>query len=424
MAIDLERALLNKITDSISIRECWERGLRKDQFEDPFNREVFEFAIDYWMTNGRTTAPTADVLRTEFDPGDRGKLKLEESDESLHWVVDKLLQRYQSNQVQEIVRQAAILSVEDPKGALDRMYLDAWHAKESSSPRLARIDMATNGEDRLERYLAKARDGGVQGGAPIGLPEVDEHTGLILPGEVGIVAAYTKTGKSFALVNALVAAHKAGMRPYVASLEQPVPEFEERIDAFYSGVGYNKIQRGDLAPPEVDRLRAAHAELRERGPLHVERPEEGERTIVNIVNRARQLDCNYLVIDQLSWIDPLRDRYNSERDKYRELIYGLKNEVSRTSAGAIPTFMAVQANRQSVSSGSGERIQLHQLAEASHIEQTIDIAYGLHRNQEMRANNSMILDILGSRRSDKKSWLLGWYLNRETSIFVRGDYEE
>lgn len=422
MAINLEKALLGKISDDISIRECWDRGLRGAQFEDPFHRSVYEFALDYWMTTGQKTAPSREVLFTEFDPDDRGKLVLEESDDSLHWLIEKLLTRYRSNQVQEILRASAQLSVDDPKAALDSMYAEAWQAKEASSPRQARIDMATNGEQRLERYLAKARTGGTEGGAPIGLEEVDEHTGLILPGELGIAAAYTKTGKSFALVNALVAAHKAGMRPYVASLEQPVPEFEERIDAFYSGVGYGKIQRGDLTPEDVVRLTAAHEQLREAGPLHLERPEESERTAVNLVNRARQLGCNYLIIDQLSWLDAPKSRYNSERDRFKDLIYGLKAEISRTSAGAIPCFMAVQANRKSTE--TGERLHMSHIAEASHIEQTVDIAYGLWRNREMRSNNSMVIDILGSRRSDIHSWLLGWYLNRETSIYVRGDYTE
>lgn len=415
--MDIEKATLAFLSTPESIQQCWDQGLRADVFEDPLNARVFEFAVDYWLTNSMKLAPTDNIYLAEF-PG----FSAEDSGESLTWLIGKLQERYRTNQVQEIIRSTAQLSTEDPEAALTAMYSESYRIKEITSPRQDRVIVHETIEARRDRYEQRSRE--VTGGAPLGLAEIDAHTGGILPGEVAVVAAYTKVGKSFLLVNAAVnAARQEGWVPYVASLEQPIDEFEDRIDALYSGVGYGKLQRGQLEPDELRRLYAAQDEMRDSGnTIHLERPGRGERTVTNIVNRARQVGANYLIIDQLSWLDT-RKPHRERRDRYEELIYDLKEEVSRASAGEMPVFMAVQYNRQAVST-KGETGGLHNIANSADIEQTVDIAYGLHRTSEMRANNAMVIKTLGSRRGDIKDWLLGWYLDQESHIFVRQEFVE
>ena len=358
-------------------------------------------------------APTPEVLVEEFGPQEDY-----EPEESVRWLVEKLKSRYITNQTQNLMRKVALDTVDDPQGSLGTLYSESWQIKENVTPRAARKNMATSIQERRIRYAEKAEN--QDPGAPIGIEEVDEFTGGILPGELAIVAGYAKTGKSFTLVNAAVQARRQGYTPYVASLEQSVEEFEDRIDAFASGVGYGKLQRGELTPTEIDRLNASQDQFASLGPLYLESPPRGERTVVSIVNRARQLGADYLIIDQLSWLDT-RERYRERRDEYKELIYDLKEEIGRATAGTLPCLMAVQFNRQSGPKGRG---QMNNIANAADIEQTVDIAYGLYRSDEMRAQNSMVLDIMGSRRTDEESFLLGWYLDRESSIFYRRRFEE
>lgn len=416
--LDIEKALLGKLTEVDAIQQCWDRGVRSVVFEDPVHQRVYDFAIDYWHRNGMTLAPTRGAYETQFD---REQYRLESSPEALSWLIDQLQRRYQTNQAQQIILQAGAITVEDPAAALTMLHEEAWRAKELTTPRRFRVDMAANVADRRRRYIEEAQQVR-QTGAPLGLSDIDEHTGGILPGEVALVGAYTKTGKSWTLLQSTVAAHRAEFFPYVATLEMPVPQFELRLDAINSGVGYNRMHRKILDQTEMRVLHQAQDELAARGPLIVERPPEGERTVLSIMNKARQSGANYVVIDQLSWLEP-RKNYRERRDQYKELIYDLKNEASNETAGELPVLIAAQYNRAAVST-KGERGGLHNLANAADIEQTIDIAFGLHRTRELRANNSMLIDILGARRADIKSWVLGWYLDTETSIFVRGEYTE
>ena len=411
--MDIEKALVRSLTTSETIQEVWDLGLRSEVFEDPIQQQQFRFILDYWLDNSMSLAPTEEVLVEEFGPQEDY-----EPEESVRWLVEKLKSRYVTNQTQALMRKVALDTVDDPQGSLGTLYSESWQIKENVTPRAARKNMATSIQERRIRYAEKVEN--QDPGAPIGIEEVDEFTGGILPGELAIVAGYAKTGKSFTLVNAAVQARRQGYTPYVASLEQSVEEFEDRIDAFASGVGYGKLQRGELTPTEIDRLNASQDQFASLGPLYLESPPRGERTVVSIVNRARQLGADSLIIDQLSWLDT-RERYRERRDEYKELIYDLKEEIGRATAGTLPCLMAVQFNRQSGPKGRG---QMNNIANAADIEQTVDIAYGLYRSDEMRAQNSMVLDIMGSRRTDEESFLLGWYLDRESSIFYRRRFEE
>ena len=250
----------------------------------------------------------------------------------------------------------------------------------------------------------------------LGIPALDQHTNGLLPGELAAVGAFSKVGKTVFLIHAATQARRQGFTPVVFTLEMSIPEIEDRIDAFYSQVSYNRLTHGELTMQEMQTLRAAQSEMSTLGPLYVEKPERGERTVRNLTNRARQLGADYMIIDQLSFLDPENGYHRDLTSKHSEIIFDLKAEISREAAGAIPCLLAVQLNRASLQQDNG--IGLQNFANTSSIEQTVDIALGLSRTREERANRVMRLDILGARRSDIRSWLLRWELTNSSRIDV------
>lgn len=422
MSAALERKLISKLTSAVECARVYDMGLRSNVFEEPINGTIFDWMIDYWRESQMQAAPTWVVMQHEFP-----SITLdEEVEETTEWLVSRLKDRYVTNRAQDIMLRTAKEIEEDPSRVVARMWHEAFDLVESTSPRTTASDMAANTDERRQRYHHRQEGDGPQG-APIGLPEVDTFTGGILATELAAVAAYTKTGKSFLLAKAAVAAHQQGFVPIVFTLEQPRPEMEDRIDALYSGVSYRRLQRGQLTFEEFRILRETQERLRDTGTLHVQRPPRGERTIKNMCARTRQLGANYLIIDQLSFIDAERS-YTGDRAmtaKHGDLVFELKDEISREAAGALPCMMAVQLNRETQRDrANGGRGGLANFANSSMIEQTVDLALGLWRNDEMRANNSMGFDIMGSRRGDKQNWLLRWELQERSVIEVREERDD
>ncbi len=397
--MSLDRRLLFHLTDPHNIAAVWEMGLREEAFEDPLSRAVYRFVIEYWLKAQMKQAPTVGVISTEF-PG----LAIDgDADESVTWLAEKLIQRLATNFLQDILTSAAITSTDDPVGTLKTLQSATYSASETVTARHSRSDMS-NIAERRERYGVRAESGM---GATLGIAELDAHTGGLLPGELAAVGGISKTGKSQFLVNAAVQARKAGYTPMVFTLEMARREIEDRIDAFYAGVSYNRFTHSSLDLDELRTLHAAQEELAKAGPIFVERPERGERTVALMVNRARQAGANYIIIDQLSFMDGDRE-YRGDRattTKHSDIVFALKDEIARDSRGAIPCMLAVQFNRASMN-----EVSLTSFANTASIEQTVDIALGLSRTADMRANRLMRLDILGSRRSDIASWLLHWDL--------------
>lgn len=417
MSSTIERKLLSKMVSLSEITRVWEMGLRGEVFEDPIHRFVFVFMLDYWLSNQMQLAPTAMVMQSEYP-----QLRLdEEVEESTEWLVGWLQKRYAAAEVQELLRKAAKTCNEDPQSTLDVLWHNAYDAAQMTAPRYARVNITETVTARRERYNRDIQNQS-RAGVSIGLAELDDHTRGILPGELCAAAAYTKTGKSWLLVNAFVAALRNGLRPLFFSLEMGLAEIEDRIDALYSGVSYQRLSQRLLEPAEMIRLRECQDQMPSLSDGFIERPERGERTVKHMVSRARQVGADILIVDQLSFIDAVRD-YSGDsalRMKQGDIIFELKDEISREAAGKLPCLLAVQLNRQAATGGG--RGELYNFANSSMVEQTVDLALGLWRNQEMRANNAMGLDIMGSRRCDTRSWTLAWRLTDRSEIRIREEY--
>ena len=415
----IEVKLISRMTNLADITEVFNSGLRSTVFEDPLSRFVFEFMMDYFQRSAMAHAPTWIVMQEEYP-----QVVLDHDvEETTEWLIGRLKQRYAANQAQTIIREAAKDSATDPVGSLNRMWQKAYEASQAVVPRTTFADMTANVEERRQRYNRDAADQNLRG-VPLGLPEVDAHTRGIIPGELAAVGAFAKTGKSFLLSQTYVNALKAGLRPVMFTLEMDIPNIEDRIDCLYSGVSYSRMTSRSLDFQESARLRAAQDEIAALDLAPLARPERGDRTITYMATKARQLGADLLIIDQLSWIDADRS-YSGDsalRMKHGELVSELKEEISRPSVGELPCLLAVQLNRQVMRGDSGGRGEMYNFANSSMVEQTCDLALGLWRNQEMAANNAMVLDIMGSRRSDRKCWTLAWHLNDRTEISVREEY--
>jgi len=404
---DPERLIVGHFTDTDALAELYELGLRPEVFVEQKIGAAYAFALKYWQESGMKQAPTKMVLEHEF----AGLQVPLSPNVTPSWLVNDLQRNYVANKLQDMIYAAGEKSKDRPVEALKELYNRAYNAAEVVKPRQTRVNMASSIADRRQRYEERGnRPDGL--GLPYGISELDQHTGGLMPGELAVIGAFSKTGKSFFLCHALVALRKAGYTPILFTLEMSIAEMEERIDALYSGVSYNRLVHSTLTTDEQRRLFGAQEEMAQQGPVLVESPEEGERTVAHLINRARQAGADYVLIDQLSFMEAMGN-VRSPKEHHAEIMHSLKNEIRRPGR-EVPCLMAVQLNRDSVNSGA----QLRSFANASEVERYCDIALGLERNEEERLNHVMRCHILGSRRSDNRSWLLNWELLSASTIRV------
>lgn len=403
---DLERKLLAKCLDPAAIKEAYDIGVRPEMFEEPLYESVWNFTVDYWRRAQMENAPSAWALSQEF----AGYTIAEDAPDETEYYADRLILRYASNELQEMLRSATANSVANPRQALKELHAAAYSASEIMTPRNTRVNMADNMEERWERYMAAEQF--PQGmGVPYGIDLMDLHTGGILAGELAMCTAFAKTGKTMMLLNAAVAAVRKGYKPIVYTLELSLSDTQQRLDAMFSGVSYNRLTKGHLKPEEKLLLHEKMIEAKALFWPMIERPEDGERTVAYLCARAREVGSDYLIIDQLSKLDPGHKVY-STKEKYASILAQLKNEIGRAGR-ELPCLMAAQLRREE--NEPNER----SFADAAEIERDVDLAFALHRNRDLRNNHLMLCDILVSRRTDLARYVLAWELTDATSITVQ-----
>ncbi len=410
--MSLEHKLLSCLTDPANIARVWGMGLRAAVFEEPFNQFVYTFIIGYWLEGQREVAPTALVIETE-----RPGFRIELVEEEPWWLAEQLIKRFATNGVQEMTRAAATTCPDDPVGTLKRLQADSYRATEAIAARHSRSDMRDY-EGRRRRYQEK--DAGVGTGLTLGLDGLDAHTGGVRPGELCVVGAYSKVGKTFFLLQAAVAARQAGHTPLVFTLEMAIEEIEDRIDALMSQVSYDRLSKHKLSVEELRHLRWCQETMVEMGPVIIESPEDDERTVEHLASRYRNSGADYLFIDQLSFMEAPEGRYPTEKMRLARILRPLKNEIGRASRGKIPCMLACQMNRESLDRPDGPLIK--DFADAAEVERTADLLLALSGNREMERNQAMRLDVLGGRRCNRATWMLAWDLKDQTRIdHVRSD---
>lgn len=405
--MSLESKLISKLTDAEEVALIWDRGLRPDVFEEPPMRYAFEFIIDYWQTSQMKAAPTPFVIEEQI-PG----LTLEnDPDAESWWLADKLIERYAKNAGNEILIQAATAIADSPERGMRQLMAAVYEANQVIAPRHSRSDMS-DFESRRRRY--RERQENADSGMTFGLAEVDEHTGGLRAGELAVVGAYSAVGKTMFLLHAAAMARMAGYQPIIFSLEMPVDEIEERLDALLSGVSYDRLSRSKLNNAELECYHAMQEAFSD-GRIHIECPSEGERTVANICARTRHTGSDYLLIDQLSFMEET-GRYTSEKYRQASIIKQLKNEIGNAGRGKIPCLMAAQFTRESLDRTDGPLIK--DFADAAEVERTADFCFGMSRNQQQLTNRIMRFDILKARRCRAARWLLNWDLIDRSHISV------
>ena len=334
---DLERKLLLRLTQPGELSSAWDAGLRADVFEDPMCRAAFTTAVGYWLDSQMTSAPTSEVLEREME----GLVLPTQVEETTDWLVNYLTRRAAANKFQAIVRDTSAFHREDPLKALQQMYLQAYEATVNTVRRSVHEDVlsAASIEERRQRYLREASHDDAAGtGVTLGVDALDQHTSGLRPGELCAVAAFSKVGKTMFLVNAAVRARREGHTPALFTLEMSKPEINDRVDAMLSGVSYNRLSKRTLEPAELDQLDSARREFSELGSLHVLRPDEGDRSTVAMVNAARRLGADYIIIDQLSFMET-GQKYRDLKGHHAAVLRELTNEIGRGGA-EIPCLLA------------------------------------------------------------------------------------
>lgn len=418
MSRKAEQVLIGLLTELESLEVIHREGFRPEIMPTEELVPVVEFALNYSAVSGK--APTPMVIHERFEDllSDMEVSVDDLPEESVEWALAELVFNHSRKQSGDIVKSLArAVSASDP----DTIYeVLAAHSSElgalvtDMAPQTTRVDLRERGQIMLDRHDLMAETGHQVRGLTFGLSEVDEHFGGIHPGEVAIFAAPAKAGKSVWLSYLALRDWQRGRSPVLVTLENSIEMTEMRIACQALHLDYRELERGTLSPEDRGSLHEWVHEvlLVADNPLHIIRPPEGQRTASSLVQQAYALDADTLLVDQLTFVEPERNRKDgSKAYEVAETIRRFKTSVS-SARNPIPLAMAHQVKREGVKAAAQSgRLTMDAAADSSEVERGADMLFGLYASDDQRAAHSMSLQALAVRRAELRSYDLHWQIH-------------
>ncbi|HWB14488.1 MAG TPA: replicative DNA helicase [Pirellulales bacterium] len=238
--------------------------------------------------------------------------------------------------------------------------------------------------ERIHRLAETKRAGGLI----TGFPEFDSTIGGLFPGELVILAARPRVGKTALATQLATRSGEQGERCLFVSLEMSATELATRMLCGRGQVDGGRLRTGRASAEDLARIDQAAEALRDL-PFLID--DRAAMSVADIRSQARRMrsrgGLGLVIIDYLQRVSPADQRLK-RYEQVGEMARGLKRLARELN---IPVVVLAQLSREADATAE-TRPQLRHLRESGDIEAEADVVAFLHRPELIKPGD---LDLLG-----------------------------
>lgn len=429
MTTPAEDAIYAGLTDIAELEQIATIGLPLEVLPTKEMRPVVKWALDYYYESGRRQAPTREHLLDNWadalEEGDVDLVGEDEERDTILSAIQNLKGRFADLEFQTFIKAAATEMASAPitekVTAITGVTNLLFGITSGLQDRTNSVEGTVGITGSLDSYLARAAAEKTLYGAALGWPEIDEHMGGIRDGELCVLGAGPKVGKSYALGLFSLREVLRRRRTILFTLENSVEMTYDRILCMGAGVSSRDYQRGKLSEDGLLRVKRFVEEfggdLKDR--LTVISPPRGARTPEMIVREGLNLGAETILVDQLTHVEHPNPGRKARHEIFNENVHEFKYLIS-TGVEKVPLILAHQINREGVKAAEKiGHLEMHHLAESAGIERAADWVIGLYQSQMDREARMTLFQIMAARREDTQAWSLYWDLPESGASKVR-----
>lgn len=390
--------MLSRAIRDRDIKPLLERGVSDDWFYVDEHRAVWRFLREHYVKYGEV--PTATTVKDNY-PNQR----LLNVEDAVEYLVDQLAAYRRRQNAIRLIQDAAglIESDNDFDSALALMSAKANSIITETAVTSDDVDLSADPIARYEAYLElKNRPDGLLG-FPTGFVTIDTATAGLQGGQLVVIIAPPKTGKSVLALQSAINLHKDGHTPLFQSFEMSNMEQQRRHDAMRAGIAHSRLMRGRMNPDEERRFQVMLKEMEGMKPFHLTDSVAGT-TVSALAAKINETNPDVVYVDGVYlMIDEQSGEQNTPL-AITNLTRSLKRLAQRTNTPLVLTTQVLTWKMK------GKNVTADSIGYSSSFHQDADVILGLQRDSDAdeQDDSSRILRVVASRNCGPAQAQLQW----------------
>jgi len=407
--MNYEHLLISRALSERSLSYLLERGVSDQWFSNEDDKRVWTFAKSHLTNYGEV--PSLDVIKANFPTYVVATVA-----DSLDFLVDEVVKTQRTGIINTAIRNAIeeIEKFGNHENAVSILQKGFSHLDDNGFSAISDIDITQNTEVRWEEYLERKNLPNGLRGIPTGFPTIDQATSGLQPGQLVVIVAPPKTGKSTLALQMAHNVHSSGKVPVFQSFEMSNQEQLTRYDAMRSRISHHRLTTGTLTTEEETRYQG---KLRGMAMLQHKfwlTDSSAASVISGIANKIQQLQPDVLFIDGVYL---MLDEQSGEANTALALTNITRSMKRLAQKFQIPIVITTQTLRWKMHKGN---VTVDSIGYSSSFLQDADVVFGLQQEDE-NVDDTRLLKVLASRNSGPLEVSLVWAWDTGEFREISGD---
>jgi replicative DNA helicase len=390
-----ESKLLSSVIRVRDLSPLFERNISDAWFPDEEDRRVWSFLRSHFAKYAE--CPSLEVVQANFPA-----YQLQELTDSVDYLLDDLLDKRRKNSISSTLRLAVeeIQNNKDHESALMVMQGGIVRLEEEGLNKTSDVNLIQTTDSRWEDYVFRKNNPGLLGVAT-GFPTIDAVTNGLQKGQLIVVVATPKTGKSTLALQIANNVHKQGLSPMFQSFEMTNREQQDRYDSMRAQVSHGRLITGSLNPDEEKRYKESLETMASDSANFWLVDSAHGITVSAIQSKVQTLQPDVIFIDGVYLMMDEQTGESNTPQALTGITRSLKRLAQRMNK---PVVITTQALNWKTKKG---KVSTDSIGYSSSFLQDADVVFGLEKEDET-VDDTRILKVMAARNSGNVEASLMW----------------
>jgi replicative DNA helicase len=402
--VNIESKLLAKAVLDRDLAPLFERGVSSNWFSNETDKKIWIFVHQHFGIYGE--CPSLEVINSNFPSYDP---KLANANDSIFFLIDALVEQRRKALIASTASEIVTgIETGDYSSAVNAMQNSLIKLELDGLSRTNDVNIIKTAQQRWENYLERKKHPAGLLGLPTGFPTIDKATLGLQPGQLCVITATPKVGKSTLAMQMAINIHRtAGMVPMFYSFEMSNKEQADRYDSMVARISQQRLLTGSLDNQEEGRLKRSYdTAARFHNGFWLVGAASGT-TLSGVTNKLQIHHPDILVIDGVYLMEDEQTGEKNTPQALTNLTRGFKYVAQKYRVPIIITTQSLDKKKEN------GRVTANSIGYSSSFFQDADVVFALEVDDTW-ADKTRKLSIVASRNSGPGEVDLRWDWSNST----------